>query len=151
MPCAAAGGTWGPDGRATTADFLGILHEELPEEYHAQVDEWLEQVVLYDLSIPAATATRLPDGRFAVSMEVKAAKLEGDTANPVGEIVDLAVYGGDSLLTAQQPLLTSRDTTLTITVDAQPDRVVIDPFVRRIDRERSDNTRKVILSSTPSS
>ena len=74
----------GPEGRATTADFLAILHEETPEEYHAQVDEWLGEVVLYDLSIPAATAKALPDGRFEVTVEVKASKLKGDDAQRAG-------------------------------------------------------------------
>ena len=48
----------GPDGRATTADFLAILHEEVPEEYHAQADEWLGEVVLYDLSMPVSDGDR---------------------------------------------------------------------------------------------
>ncbi len=136
----------GPEGRATTADFLAILHAEAPEEYHAQVDEWLEAVVLYDLSVPAATATSLPDGRFEVTIEVKAMKLKGADAQPLGELVDVAVYGADGLLATLQPFLTARDSTLTITVDGRPERVVVDPFLRRLDRERSDNGRKVILT-----
>ncbi len=135
----------GPEGRARTADFLAILHEETREEYHARVDEWLGEVVLYDLSIPAVTAKALPDGRFEVTVEVKAAKLKGDDAQPLGEPVDLAVYGADSLLTMEQPFLSSRDTTLTITVDGRPERVAIDPVIRRLDRERSDNEKKVTL------
>lgn len=133
----------GPEGRATTDDFLAILHEEAPAEYHAQVDEWLGEVVLYDLSVPAASATALPDGRYEVTIELKGAKLKGDNTTALDERVDVAVYGADSLLAVAQPLLSARDTSITITVDAQPSRVAVDPFVRRLDRERSDNSRKV--------
>jgi aminopeptidase N len=134
----------GPNGLATAADFLDILHEEVPEEYHAQVDEWLTEVVLYDLSVPAATASQRPDGRFDVTVDLKASKTKGDRATALDETVDVAVYGADSLLALEQPLLSGKDTTLAITVGARPTRVTFDPFIHRLDRERSDNERRVI-------
>jgi len=134
----------GPDGRATTGDFLAILHDEVPEEYHEQVDEWLGEVVLYDLSVPAATASQLPDGRYEVTVELEASKLRGDSATTLDEAVDVAVYGADSLLALEHPLISAKDTTLSILVSERPIRVTVDPFVRRLDRERSDNERNFI-------
>lgn len=139
----------GPDGRASTGDFLAILHEEVPEEYHAQVDEWLGEVVLYDLSIPAATAKLLPDGRYEVRVEVRASKQKGNSATALHEAVDVALYGAGGLLLLQQPFLSARDSTLTILVAERPTRVAVDPFVRRLDRERSDNERAVRPCGTP--
>jgi hypothetical protein len=100
-------------------------------------------VVLYDLSVPAAMASQLPDGRYEVTVQLEASKLRGDSATALDETVDVAVYGADSLLALEQPLLSGKDTTLTITVEARPTRVTVDPFIRRLDRERSDNEKRV--------
>lgn len=136
----------GPEGRATTADFMTILREEVSPEYHAQLDEWLGEVVLYDLSVPAATAVALPGGRYLVTVELKAARLRGDSTLALDEAVDVAVYGdADSVIALEQPVISGRDTTLTLTVGARPVRAAIDPFVRRLDRERSDNERKIMM------
>jgi len=106
--------------------------------------------VLYDLRIAAATATRLPDGRYRVDARVDAARAavqDGqETALAMNDALEVAVYAESP--EAPQPLAKARhvirgSTDLSIIVSQRPGYVAIDPELRVMDRNPRNNVRKV--------
>lgn len=137
-------------GRApTVADLVEHLRRATPAEHHALLDEWWSQSVLYDLRIAAATATRLPDGRWRVEARVDAARTEvregQETALAMNDTLDVALYAespdGPPLAVARHAIRGTTD--LSFIVEQRPGYVAIDPELRRIDRNPGNNARKV--------
>jgi len=116
------------------------------------VHEWLGGRVTYDLRVDTAAARALPGGRWRLDVRVAAAKLarrggeEMRTAMEDEEI-DVAVYDGAQgtgrALHAARVRVVDGRADFALELPAQPAVVVVDPFVRRIDRDRSDNRLRV--------
>ncbi len=126
----------GPHRGPTTADLL----RKLPR--HPLIDEWMNEVVLYDLKLDSADARRLADGRYEVKIRITAAKQrEGGSSLPLRESIDVGLFSQENepLLVAKQAL---RDGTndVTLVVNEAPAFASVDPYVTRIDRNRFDNT-----------
>lgn len=139
-------------GRApTAADLVEALRRATPVEQRHLVDEWLSQVVLYDLRVVSAKAHPLPDGRYRVEARIEASRSAvGDGAEtplPMHEALDVAVYAEDPSA-GRPPLSMERHliegpTSLSVVVEGKPAYVAIDPMVRRIDRNPDDNLKPV--------
>jgi ABC-2 type transport system permease protein len=146
----------GPTGGATTPDLLGaLLAEARTAEARALVSEWLTDRVVYDLRVDSATATPLGNGRSRVAARITARKSARRGATDVpgrmdGEAIDVAVFEGDPstgrVLYAGKQRVVGGQITLAVDVSAPAAYVVVDPFIRRIDRDRSDNARRVVAA-----
>ena len=143
----------GPEGGATTLDLRdALLAEARTHAARARVHEWLGGRVTYDLRVDTAAARALPGGRWRLDVRVAAAKLarrggeEMRTAMEDEEI-DVAVYDGAQgtgrALHAARVRVVDGRADFALELPAQPAVVVVDPFVRRIDRDRSDNRLRV--------
>ncbi|MGZ5434010.1 MAG: M1 family metallopeptidase, partial [Thermoanaerobaculia bacterium] len=127
----------GPHRGPTTADLL----RKLPR--HALIDEWMNDVVLYDLRLDSASMRKLADGRYEVKLRITAAKRrEGGTSLPLDESIDVGLFSPDNepMLVAKQPLRDGAND-VTLVVAQEPAFAAVDPYVTRIDRNRFDNTR----------
>jgi hypothetical protein len=144
-----------PQDQPTARDLLEALHREAPPEHHALIDQWWKEIVLYDLGLEAATVAPLPDGRFRVTVRVQAGKVavrEGEEVPlPLDEVLDFALYaqhpdgrGEDNVLRVEHRRVTG-DGEVTWIVDHPPGYITIDPHLRRIDRDRADNGRRVVV------
>jgi len=144
-----------PLDQATTRDLLEAFHRVAPVEHHALIDAWWREVVLYDLRIEATAVTTLPDGRFEVAAKIVAGKeavRDGEMVSlPLDEVLEFALFAGhpNGRSDAANVLLADRrrvtgDGELTWVVDEVPGYIGIDPGLRRIDRNRVDNVRKVV-------
>ena len=135
----------GPGGRATTLDLLDELRRVSSERAYALVEEWMKEMVLYDLEVSSAAVARRDDGRYEVTVRVAASKSVADgegNERPRGlaEAVDVAVYAaGDELLALERRELRTGENALTFVVDRPPVFVAVDPYLSRIDRDRFDN------------
>ncbi|MCP3098052.1 hypothetical protein LZ198_04075 [Myxococcus sp. K15C18031901] len=147
-----------PERGATSLDLLAALHEEVPARYHPLVDQWLKEVVLYDLAVESATVTARPDGRFDVEARVRAAKharRDGrQVALPMDEQLDVAVFdrfpsGGAAPLAVTRVRFQEAPVRVSFVVDTPPTHVGVDPFFLRIERERGDNVLALTRADAP--
>jgi len=94
----------------------------------------------------SATARRLPDGRYEVTLEVMAQKLRADssgveTATPMNDLIEVGVFapGKEDPLYLARHRIRSGKQTIRIIVPQQPSRAGLDPYRKLIERERGDN------------
>jgi ABC-2 type transport system permease protein len=131
------------------ADLLTHLRTVAPASAYPRIEEWLTEIVFYDLRLDSATARPRPDGRYDVTLRMTAHKSHADGrgnehAVPLHEAIDVALIRADgtSLLARRIPLQQGTQA-LTLTVDELPTAATIDPHVTRVDKSRGDNTRRV--------
>ncbi len=144
----------GPDGNATTVDLLEHLDIVAPSSDRQLIDDWMKRVVLYDLAVTSARSTRLPDGRYEITVEVRASKVFIDEAGreqptTMDEEIGVALHTGDvggSARRIEKVRLRSGTTALTFVVESEPEAVEVDPEILRIDRDRLDNVWRVATS-----
>lgn len=127
----------GPNHHPTTADLLRHLYAVAPPAQHPLIDQWLNKVVLYDFKLESASARRLGDGRYELT-------LQADAAMPTPEQIEVGVYSaeGTQLYLAKHTLHPGAQK-IVVAVDGKPDSAAIDPYVLRIDENRFDNSAKV--------
>jgi ABC-2 type transport system permease protein len=146
----------GPRGAATTLDLRDAVRvEAATSAQRTLVDEWLGERTVYDLRVDSAYTTTLENGRFRTAVWITAAKTvrRGTTDVPLsmeGEAIDVAVYDGNPQtgrrLYAGKHTVTEGRIALSLDLAARPAFVVVDPFVRRIDRDRTDNRKRIAIS-----
>lgn len=106
----------------------------------------------------SATAKRLPNGKYAVTMRVHAAKYYADgNGKETRAMMDLPVEIGifakadDGQEQSEKPLYLEKhpvsdgDSTITVVVDGKPYQAGIDPFNELIDRVSGDNRAMVAI------
>ncbi|MGA8809230.1 MAG: M1 family aminopeptidase, partial [Thermoanaerobaculia bacterium] len=136
----------GPAHQPKVEELLQSIEAVTPPQNRALVNEWTRDVILYDLSLTAASSRRLAGGRFEVTMQVNVHKSRADERElPVNESIELGVFAADPdvavvndvLHLAAHPLQNGANT-ITVIVDKQPSFAAIDPYLTRIDRNRFD-------------
>jgi hypothetical protein len=142
----------GPQGAATTLDFSRILQTNASAEQRTLIDEWLGGTTVYDLKVDTATVRAGEDGRYRADVSfhaiksVRAGAAEAD--QPVtGERIDVVLLDDASpanTLCAGTVLIDAGRATMSVVLPSRPTHVVIDPFIRRIDRERSNNRKRFV-------
>ncbi|MFA6954491.1 MAG: M1 family aminopeptidase [Thermoanaerobaculia bacterium] len=122
-----------------------------PEPLRPLVAQWTSEVVLYDVKLEDATASKRSDGKWELEVRVKAAKTKvnddgSESAIAMDELVGFAVYGDDAeerILSSSKLRILSGEHVLRLVLDDEPRRVVVDPAMCLIDRDRFDNGRQV--------
>lgn len=145
----------GPGKLADTNDLLGHLHSVASDDQRRLIDEWMKEIVFYDLKVETANARRLPDGRYEVAMRIAAGKTRVDPATgaasmtPLRENLEIGVFashpdaavGSEHILYLAKHPIREGMNELKVTVSRQPAVVGIDPYILRIDRNRLDNLK----------
>jgi ABC-type transport system involved in multi-copper enzyme maturation permease subunit len=127
---------------------IAALREQTPPEYQYLIDDSFDRIVLYDNKTLSATSRKTPDGRYAVTLEVEAHKVQADANGaekpmPLADYIEIGVFSGQK--NEEKPLYMHREKftgehqTFTIVVDQQPTRAGIDPYNKLIDRNADDN------------
>ena len=119
-----------------------------PPEYQYLIDDGFDRIVLYDDKTLRAVSKRLPDGKYQVTLDVQARKVQadgngGESPLPLDDFIEIGVFSG--VKDFEQPLylhrekMTKEHATYTVTVDQKPTRAGIDPYNKLIDRIADDN------------
>jgi hypothetical protein len=124
---------------AAIFDLLQSIDDVTPPAYRPLVAEWTRDVILYDLTMTAATAHRLPDGRFEVTMQVVAHKSRDDEREvPLDEPIEIGIFtadpddaAADDIVHLAAHRLHSGANTVTVIVAKQPAFAAIDPYITR--------------------
>lgn len=142
----------GPRGAATAARLYALLLDAAPDDAaRAAVTEWFTDRVIYDLVADTGTVRRAGSGsQVRAQFRVQRVRTDstGERAEPAdGMVVTVGVYGGQ----AERPTLLARLRSRVVQGMARVDTTItgavtyaeIDPEIRLIDRDRSNN--RVVL------
>lgn len=142
----------------TTRDFLADLYAGTDEKYHPLIHDMFERIVFFDNRAVDATATRRPDGKYALTLKVHSEKLVAtgkgkETGEPMDEIVDIGVFsrppGGEEsdekVLYLEKHHITGTDNTIELVLDEEPYEAGIDPYNKLVDRSSGDNRKRVTV------
>ncbi|TAN03784.1 MAG: hypothetical protein EPN36_11700 [Rhodanobacteraceae bacterium] len=143
----------------TTKELIADLRAQAGPQYQNLITDFFDTITLFDDRMVKATAKKLPDGKYQVTMHVHAAKYYADgkgketRAKTIGIPIEIGVFAKakDGEEQDEQPLYLEKypvkddDSVITVTVDGKPYEAGIDPFNELIDRVSSDNRARVSL------
>ena len=131
-----------------TRMLVDALMAQTPPELKYLVDDGFNRIVLYDNKAISAVSEKTPDGKYKVTLNVQARKVQADgngaeSPMALADYIDIGVFSGkkdeEKPLYMKKEKLTQEHTTFTIVVDQQPTRAGIDPYNKLIDRIADDN------------
>jgi ABC-2 type transport system permease protein len=141
----------------TSKEFMDALGRAVDSKWKPLLDDLFWNITLFDNRITDATAKKLPDGQYQVTMKVHTGKVYVDgtgkeTDAPPDTPIEIGVFAAPAHagldgkpLYLQKRMLPSGDSTITVTVDGKPFDAGIDPYNELIDRVSADNRRPVSL------
>jgi len=127
---------------------VDAIRAQTPAELEYLVDDGFNKIVFYDNKAVSATSQKMPDGKYKVTLQVQARKLEADgngaeTRVPLADFIEIGVFSGkkdeEKPLYLKKEKLTEEHKTFVITVDQPPTLAGIDPYNKLIDRIADDN------------
>ncbi|MFN9738996.1 MAG: M1 family aminopeptidase [Pseudomonadota bacterium] len=140
----------------TSAELLDYIRAEAPAEAQAVITDLFQKITFYDNRVVDAAAKQRADGRWDVTLSLKAAKLYSDglgkeTPAAIDDVVELAVFArapgakesDEKVLFLERRRITEAEPTITVTVDEQPFEAGFDPYNKLIDRVPSDNRKRI--------
>lgn len=140
-----------------TQEFIDALSKAAGPKWQGLLDDFFWKITLFDNRITEATAKRLPNGQYEVTMKLHAGKVyvdgtgketpgKPDIPIEIGVFAASPGHGKDGKpLYLQKHMLPDGDSTLTVVVDGKPAEAGIDPYNELIDRVSSDNRTTVKL------
>jgi ABC-2 type transport system permease protein len=141
----------------TSREFMDALAKAVDPKWRPLLNDLFWKITLFDNRLTDATAKKLPNGQYEVTMTVHAGKVYVDgtgreTVAKPDVPIDIGVFaaspgaGKDGKpLYLQKRVLPDGDSTITVTVDGTPVLAGIDPYNMLIDKVSSDNRRAVVL------
>ena len=143
---------------ATAPMLVREFRRVTPDSLQYLVTDLFDRITLYENRLTAATATKLPNGRYRVNLTIESKKLVADSLGtervvPGNDYLPIAIFpaqpDGEQKL-AKPLLLTKRrlqrgTNKLTFTVAQAPARAAVDPYNEIVDRVLDDNSRKIEL------
>lgn len=142
----------------TTPDVMRNLYAATPDSLHYLLKDMFEDIVLYSNKTLSATARKLPDGKYEVTLKTQTDKFRADTLGReerlpnLADWVEIGVFGkaekgkkhGKLLLTRYEKI-TQSDNEFVLITDEEPEKAGIDLNYLLIDRVPDDNCKKVTL------
>ncbi|KFN42510.1 ABC transporter permease/M1 family aminopeptidase [Arenimonas oryziterrae] len=142
----------------TSRELLGYLRAEARPDQQQLITDLFEKISFYDNRVEEATAKKLPDGRYEVTLRLHAAKRYADgkgkeTAGKLDDWVDVGVFArgpsgkerDERVLYLQRHHITEGAQVLKLVVAGQPYEAGFDPYNKLIDRASSDNRKRISL------
>jgi len=139
-------------------EFVSYLRAATPDSLKYIIKDMFETITLYENYVKDLSYTRLPDGRYQVSLTVGSAKYRADSVGknvkvPVADYMDVGIFAagttkgrkGDNTgkeLLLQRIKMDRPEKTFTFIVNEQPAGAGIDPYHKLIDRAPDNNTWK---------
>jgi ABC-2 type transport system permease protein len=128
------------------------LRAQTPANLQYFIQDSFEKITLYDNKATEATAQKLPDGNYKVTLTVKGGKAYADgngveSPAPLHDLIDVGVFSGkkdeEKPLSVRKEWITGAPQTFEFVVKEKPTRAGIDPYNKLIDRNGDDNTMDV--------
>jgi len=131
-----------------TRMLVDAIRAQTPPELQYLVDDGFNRIVLYDNKTISATSQKTPDGKYKVTLEVQARKMQSDgngaeTPMTLADYIEIGVFSGkkdeEKPLYLKKEKFTEEHKTFVIVVDQEPTLAGIDPYNKLIDRDADDN------------
>ncbi|MFN7543233.1 MAG: ABC transporter permease/M1 family aminopeptidase [Acidobacteriota bacterium] len=142
----------------TSHDLIDLLREETPAELRYLIRDLFEEITLFGNRTLSARASKRPDGKYEVTIEVEAKKFKADdqgleTEIPVDDYIEIGAFAkpdqdkryGKALYRERLKMKPGK-TKYRFVVDQEPEQAGIDPVQLLIDRIPDDNLKKVSRS-----
>jgi aminopeptidase N len=146
----------------TSKELLAYIRAEAPADKQLLITDLFEKIAFYDNRVVEATAVKRSDGRYEVTMQLKAAKIYSDgigkeTPAPIDDDIEVAVFAraagaeeaDEKVLFLERRRFTTAEPTITVTVDAEPYEAGFDPYNKLIDRVPVDNRKTIEIAKAP--
>ncbi len=143
----------------TSYELLDLLRANTDPKWKSLIADLFDKITFFDDRVTTATAKKRDDGKYDVSIALHAEKKYTDgigheTPGTVDIPIDIGVFGeatdgkeaNEKVLFLEKRVVADGDSTITITVDAEPYEVGIDPYNKLVDRNSEDNRKKVTLN-----
>ncbi len=141
-------------------DLVDALKGVMPPELHYLIKDLFEEITLFSNRTLASNYRKLPNGKYAVSVDIECEKLKSDSKGktekvPVQDWIEIGAfakpepgkkYGKE--LYRKREYLTEGKATFEFEVDEVPDLVGIDPYYLMIDRIPDDNLKKAVFQES---
>ncbi|WP_126176141.1 M1 family aminopeptidase [Tsuneonella rigui] len=138
---------------ATSQDLVAALRAEARPEDQQLITDLFQRITLYDFKVTSASSRRLTGGRWQVDLTVSGRKMYADGKGiereaPLSELVDIGVFARDpasaeyrpaDVISVKKVRLTSGERELSLIVERKPAIVGVDPFIKYLGRDTSDN------------
>jgi len=117
------------------------------------LEDFFENITVYDNRATSASYEKLEDGRYAVRLNVEAKKYHADGGGTEREValageIDVGIFGeDDKVLYLEKRLMDGEAGVIEVIVDEEPHEAGIDPYNKLIDRNPEDNVTRVTSSS----
>jgi ABC-2 type transport system permease protein len=131
-----------------TRMLVDAIRAQTPPELQYLVDDGFNRIVLYDNKAVSATSQKTSAGKYKVTLEVQARKVQADgngseTPVPLADYIEIGVFNGkkdeEKPLYLKKERFTEEHKSFVIVVDEQPTLAGIDPYNKLIDRNADDN------------
>jgi ABC-2 type transport system permease protein len=134
----------------TSLDLYAELRAVTPPSLHSMLKDLFETITLWDVKTRSASARRLPDGKYEVTLEIVAQKLRADgvgaeTPTPMEDVLEVGAFAAESIdpFYVTRHRIHSGSQTVRFIVPQEPARAGIDPNRKLIERKRDDNVAEV--------
>ncbi|HEX2187463.1 MAG TPA: M1 family aminopeptidase [Longimicrobiaceae bacterium] len=138
-------------------EFYRHLQAATPDSLRYVLTDLFETITMYGNRARSASYTRLPDGRWEVTLEVEGNKIRADSLGnerPVrmNDLVDVGVFAAapagkpkeaGPVLYLQKHRIGSGTQRVRVVVDREPASAGIDPYHKLLDQQAGDNTVEV--------
>ncbi|WP_435262577.1 M1 family aminopeptidase [Tenacibaculum sp. nBUS_03] len=141
--------------KVNSIEFLKALYEATPLNYHVLIDDWFKRVITYDLAMERGEFKQLKNGKFKVTVKIKAKRFNTLDTGEIEEIsinepIKIGVFNShpskvknnNQILYYKSFIIDKEISEVTIIVDEKPKYISIDPFGTRSDENLIDNTIK---------
>lgn len=139
-------------------ELIADLRAQVGPEHQNLITDFFDKITLFDDRMVKATAKKLPDGKYEVTLHVHAAKFYADgkgnqTPATVDIPIDIGVFAraangeeqDEKPLYLQKYPVKDGESTIVVTVDGVPYEAGIDPFNELVDRVADDNRAPVTI------
>lgn len=140
----------------TSQELLDYIRAETPADKQQLITDLFEKIVFYDNRVTSAKATPRVDGKWDVAIQLHLAKFMADgkgkeTPMPMSEPIEMQVFArgagqgemNEKVLLSEKRRFDGGDPVVTVTVSEKPYEVGVDSYNKMIDRNSSDNRRRV--------
>lgn len=138
-------------------EFLSFIKAATPDSLKYLVHDMFEAITFYSNRAQSAGYTKLPDGKYKVSLVVESAKTQADSvgkekALDYTDYIDIGVTGTDAngkdkQLYLQKHKIKKGKNTIEIIVSEEPKKAGIDIYNKLIDKIPEDNSIAVLPSA----
>lgn len=143
---------------ATSYDFVAAIREVTPDSLHYLIEDYFENITLYDNSLGEVQIETLPEGGFQAQVPLLISKYRSDAKGtktftedkgrslqkgniksmPLTDYLELGFYVGERELAIEKVRVDDISKTIRFKLPEAPDRIEIDPNYLLLDADRED-------------